>query len=102
MSWGTLPSGVLAVTCKTTDEPITEADIQINAAAGIVDTLPGSCTSQSDLQSVTTHEWGHVYGLAHETSNADEVMWPTVGPCRLRRHLGKGDYNGMAQLYHTS
>lgn len=101
VSWGTLPSGTLAITCwhDIGGNEISETDIQINAYNGIVDTLPSGCTSQSDLQSVVTHEWGHAFGLSHETSGANEVMYPTVGPCRLRRHLGRGDYNGMAALY---
>jgi Matrixin len=76
-----------------------EADIKFNDSDNIVDTLPANCTSAADLQIVATHEWGHVFGLAHEKSDSDEVMWLYVGPCRLRRHPGEGDYNGMAYLY---
>lgn len=100
VSWGSLPSGYLAYTCyEHSSNTLTEADIQLASTGHLVDSLPSNCTDQSDLQSVATHEWGHAFGLAHETSGADEVMYPTGGPCRLRRHLGKGDYNGMAYNY---
>jgi matrixin len=48
---------------------------------------------------ISTHEWGHAFGLAHETSGADQVMYPYKNPCELRRHLGKGDYAGMNAMY---
>jgi hypothetical protein len=101
VSWGTLPTGIFAITCRGTigGNQISEADTKYNPSSGIVDNLPSGCTNSTDLQSVATHEWGHAFGLSHETSGSHEVMWPTQGPCRLRRHLGKGDYNGMAAMY---
>lgn len=103
VSWGSLPydtSGTLADTCvHWVSGTITEADTQLGSTSHLVDDLPSSCTDQSDLQSVSTHEWGHAFGLAHETSESDEVMYPDDGPCKQRRHLGKGDYDGMAFNY---
>lgn len=77
-----------------------ETDIAFAKYAGIVSSFPSNCNnSYWDLQTVATHEWGHAFGLAHESSDGDEVMYPYITPCQNRRHLGKGDYNAMASLY---
>lgn len=76
-----------------------EADTAIATGMHIVDNLPAGCTNNWDLQTVMTHEWGHAFGLAHETAGFDEVMYPSEQACRLRRHLGNGDYHGLASLY---
>jgi len=108
VSWGSFDSnhsGALAYTCYNwhTDAngyPVmTEADTYLGSNRNIVDTFPANCSNRYDLQSVMTHEWGHAYGMAHESSGGDEVMYPYESPCHLRRHLGGGDYSGMAGLY---
>ena len=78
---------------------MTETDIRIGANRGIVDTLPTPCTSSYDLETIMTHEWGHAYGLAHETGGADEVMYPFQNLCGQRRRSGGGDWSGMFGLY---
>jgi hypothetical protein len=108
VSWGPYDSsvaGTLADTCWTykTDsygvEYFIETDIYIGSNVNIVDTYPTNCTSSYDLQTVVIHEWGHAFGLAHEYSGTDEVMYPYKTACQNRRHLGEGDYTGMASLY---
>lgn len=105
VSWGpftgsALSNGTLAVTCfEHSGTTMTEADIYIGSNVHMVDSLPSHCTDQFDLQTVVVHEWGHFFGLAHETSGVDEIMYPFKSPCELRRHLGKGDYNGMSLAY---
>lgn len=98
-------STLLAVTCWTDStfpngsKNMTEADIAIGSNRGLVDKLPRGCTSKYDLQSILTHEWGHVFGLAHESRGADEVMYPTSNACTVKRRLGNGDWNGMLTMY---
>lgn len=109
VSWGPFDSsaaGTEAVTCVTWNSgslAMIEADIYLGSNVGMVDSLPSNCSSAGDsdldLQTIVTHEWGHAYGLAHETSGPDEVMYPYKSYCQLRRHLGEGDYNGMSSLY---
>lgn len=105
VSFGSFNSGLsdLAVTCYTWNgapvQLMDEADIYFGSNVGIVNSFPSNCTWSFDLQTVATHEWGHVFGLAHETSGTHEVMYPYVQPCHLRRHLGNGDWHGMAHLY---
>jgi hypothetical protein len=78
---------------------MTEADIAIGNNRGLVDKLPKKCANKYDLQTVLTHEWGHVFGLAHETRGADEVMYPFTSPCTVKRRLGDGDWHGMSSMY---
>ncbi len=108
VSWGTFDSnhsGTLAYTCyhwhtNANGYPVMdEADTYIGSNRSIVDSYPANCSNKYDLQTVMTHEWGHAYGLAHETGGPDEVMYPYETPCVLRRHLGSGDYSGMDSLY---
>lgn len=94
-------SGPLAETCwayDTSSNPgqMKEADTYFGSNVGLVNV----CGSGFDLQSVATHEWGHAYGLGHETSGHDEVMYPFAPTCpNVRRNLGQGDYDGMIFLY---
>jgi len=95
----------LAVTCiafKTDSngtEAMVEADTYIGSNRHMVDKFPSRCTNSFDLQSTMTHEFGHAFGMDHETSGTHEVMYPFESPCALRRHLGGGDWSGMAGLY---
>jgi hypothetical protein len=110
VSWGpfdsTAPAGTQALTCvlwNSSSRAMTEADIYLGSNVGMVDNLASNCSSaglsQLDLQTIATHEWGHSYGLAHENSESAEVMYPYKSYCQVRRHLGLGDYDGMASLY---
>jgi hypothetical protein len=92
---------ITLTTWNTNSQAMIESDMYIGSNRGIVDTLPANCSGKLDLQTIVTHEWGHSYGLAHETSGPDEVMFPNKPYCQpgLRRHLGEGDYDGMAALY---
>lgn len=106
VSWGPFDSseaGTLGVTCWDYDTGgdnfAVEADIYLGSNADLVTSFPEDCTDSYDLETTATHEWGHAYGLDHETTDPDEVMYPYQSACVLRRHLGEGDYAGMANLY---
>jgi Matrixin len=76
-----------------------EADIAFAPNVGFVDQLPNNCTSSYDLQSAATHEWGHVFGLAHASGWA-ETMYSQSSLCHTyERTLGNGDWTAMANLY---
>jgi hypothetical protein len=108
VSWGpfsgtALSNGTLAVTCVdayVTTGKMIEADIYIGSNVGIVDTLPSGCFASYDLQGTVTHEWGHAFGMAHESSGPAETMYPYEPSCSTSwRTLGNGDWHGMDNLY---
>jgi hypothetical protein len=92
--------GTIAYTCWAFNGySMTEGDIYFGSNVDFWNSLPSPCYYAQDLQTAATHEWGHVFGMAHETSGPDEVMYPRRGWCTLRRHLGNGDFFGMALIY---
>jgi hypothetical protein len=115
VDWGDLPGIALAVTCASGFitflgirlQPI-ETDVRFDADQPWLSPdeqallLSGSreCPRQAwDVQSVTVHEFGHVWGLDH-SADYDQTMYPTIPPCDLsKRDLGYGDYLGLATKY---
>ena len=80
-----------------------EADIRFNTA-NFDFTLngDGSCSRKKDLESVMTHQVGHVFGLAHvsQTDYPWMTMSVTVADCdNSQRTLGLGDMKGLASIY---
>ncbi|TDD27459.1 matrixin family metalloprotease [Actinomadura sp. KC06] len=62
--------------------------------------MPGSYS----VEAVVTHEAGHVFGLAHVegADHAKLTMAPVVAACdNGPATLGKGDYDGLIDLYGT-
>lgn len=105
VSWGPLDNTGVAFDCSIAQDghSMDESDIYLGSNQGIVDNLPADCIDfgNRDLQSVMAHEWGHAFGLDDVFSQTSSalVMFSPQPPCYLRRHLGKGDYDGMAYLY---
>lgn len=97
-------TGTIATTCYAWNNTafysyMTEGDIYFGSNVRLANSIGSNCVYGQDLQTAATHEWGHVFGMAHETSGSAEVMYPSRPWCTLRRHLGNGDWHGMKNLY---
>lgn len=77
----------------------TEADVTFNEQVWtFVEGTPANWTYQADLQSIATHEFGHVLGLGH-TNRAGSTMVPSYDDTTGFRTLGNDDVNGVCSLY---
>jgi hypothetical protein len=99
--WDDLDPQALAVTLTSYDPSsghITDADIIMNTRYSWCTSSDG-CRGEYDVQSILTHEVGHVFGLAHDT-DPDAVMYPTAAACETRkRKLAHSDLEGLSFLY---
>ncbi len=89
--------GLTTVTFRRSTGEILDADIEINAADYTITT--GDEAIDYDLQSILTHEVGHLFGLAH-TDEQDAVMYPrhergSTG----RRRVKPDDAAGLCSAY---
>ncbi len=103
VGWGSLPGNLLGWTCYwwNARQNMVEADMRLDPSRRTVLSYPANCSSKFDLQSLATHEWGHVFGLSHPGSgHANLTMTHLLPPCsKAPRTLGLGDWRGMRKLY---
>ena len=110
VAFGDLKSGVVAAACTISNsrpalDEVVAADIKINRTDYRWTAAPNSrsCRGAYDVEAVTTHEWGHVFGLGHvaEAANPNLTMSPTInGTCQAaERSLGRGDVLGLDSKY---
>jgi hypothetical protein len=77
---------------------ITDADIAFNLKYNWHTVAEaGACSRQIYLESVTTHEVGHLIGLAHSGSSS-ALMYPSVSYC-VNKVIASDDTNGRNALY---
>ena len=60
------------------------------------------CTGSWNVRAAATHEFGHVFGLAHVSAllHPHQTMSPFVLPCQSSQStLGRGDVLGLRTLY---
>jgi len=103
VGFGRVPSGDAALTCIwSVGDQIIEADMKLDRNAGWATSL-GTCEGESLLESVATHEFGHVFGLGHvpEATHGRLTMSERLdGFCEDNETtLGRGDMLGLEKLY---
>ena len=77
---------------------ITDADISFNLKNKFQTVAEGgSCSREIYLESVVTHEVGHLLGLAH-SSTSSALMYPSVTYC-VNKALNSDDTAGRNALY---
>jgi len=105
MSFGALPSGVLAVTCTYYDSSrrAMNSDIKFNRAVSWYPaSKPSVCHNRFSIRAVGAHECGHAFGLGHVSESKYPLMTMStnVGPCNnSAASLGLGDVRGLRRLY---
>lgn len=103
VGFGNLPGDLLGWTCYWWggDGRLSAADIMLDNGARLVTSIPAGCTNKWDLEGTATHEFGHVYGMAHTGSGHSSLtMDHAERPCSTyARTLGLGDWLGMKKMY---
>jgi hypothetical protein len=110
VGFGDLPPQVAAVTCSWFSVPsrgvgeAIEADVLLHRGQrwALRRRTCSRAANEVILRSVATHEFGHVFGLAHvrESTHGELTMSESIGPCDDSAFtLGKGDIAGLERLY---
>lgn len=103
VGFGTLPGGLLGWTCYwwLSTGTMGAADVMLAKGKQLTTHLPRHCHDRWDLEGVVTHEFGHVYGLAHTgPGHTHLTMEHRTAPCSTyARTLGLGDWLGMRTMY---
>jgi hypothetical protein len=84
---------------QTGDDRITDADVYTNTAQPLYSSRESGCSGEYDIDSIMTHEAGHIIGLGH-SSVAGATMYPSISACNTApRSLAADDIAGRDDLY---
>jgi hypothetical protein len=83
-----------------TVDKITDADIAFNLSYDYTTPAQGSCSNEIYLDSVLSHEVGHVIGLAHSNTSS-ALMYASVAYCNDKQ-IASDDINGRNALYNCT
>ena len=95
------PAQALAVTTPafTSTGQIFDADIAIQNTGRYSWSVQPTSSRQMDLQGVTTHEMGHMFGLQHSATRVATMYYSTTPGLSPQRKLHQDDINGICYLY---
>lgn len=97
-SWPYSSSAIGVTSTWFSGEKIIEADIEFNEVDYNWSTDGNTSDGSVDLQSIATHEIGHLIGLDH-TTDPSAVMFPTYSGGTSQRYLSEDDIRGVCFLY---
>jgi hypothetical protein len=83
---------------RFSDGTILESDVALNPRFARFTDPASAPVSSFDVESVAVHEDGHVLGLGH-SSDPTAVMFPFLGPLRVRCTLSQDDIDVISFLY---
>jgi len=83
-----------------TVDKITDADVAFNLSYNYTTPAQGSCSNEIYLDSVVSHEVGHVIGLAHSNTSS-ALMYASVSYC-VDKQIASDDINGRNALYNCT
>jgi hypothetical protein len=64
--------------------------------------IGSACSNKFAVEAVSTHEFGHIFGMAHvsEATDGNLTMSPTIYACqKSETTLGRGDIDGLETKY---
>lgn len=102
---GICSGGCLAATLtgyyisQSGDDRIYDADVYTNQAYQYYSSGESGCSGEFDINSIMTHEVGHVIGIGH-SSVSGATMYPSISSCNTApRSLATDDINARDDLY---
>jgi len=86
-------------TTQAGDDRIYDADVYTNTSQPLYSSREAGCSGEYDIDSIMTHEVGHVIGLGH-SSVSGATMYPSISACNTApRSLASDDIAGRDDLY---
>lgn len=103
IGWGSLPANSIALACimGISGGVASEGDIRINWNKAY-ESKRRYCSGELLIEAAMTHEFGHLYGMAHVSSYSSPnlTMQPIVSYCSMAHTtLGLGDMRGLETKY---
>ncbi len=84
---------------QTGDDRIYDADVYTNTSQPLYSSRESGCSGEYDIDSIMTHEVGHVIGIGHSTVSG-ATMYPSISACNTApRSLATDDINAKNDLY---
>ncbi|PYQ30036.1 MAG: hypothetical protein DMF56_09935 [Acidobacteria bacterium] len=84
---------------QTGDDRIYDADVYTNTSQPLYSSREAGCSGEYDIDSIMTHEVGHVIGIGH-SNVAGATMYPSISACNTApRSLAADDIAARDDLY---
>lgn len=86
-------------TSQAGDDRIYDADVYTNTSQPLYSSRESGCSGEYDINSIMTHEVGHVIGIGHSNVSG-ATMYPSISACNTApRSLASDDIAARDDLY---